>query len=180
MNLSGYTELERALDILSSEFYRRIMTKPFLSSEEAMEHFHETVKATRNEIEAIVTHPITNADIQRVRWHHRCQELKEHARSNRRRPSKYEYILRKEFKRNSKGHVFWWQGIILPYYIVDFVCYRCKLIIEIDGAEHDKKQHWDWMRSKWLSRRGFRIRRFTNQSVLDDPSNIVKSLLPCP
>jgi very-short-patch-repair endonuclease len=52
-------------------------------------------------------------------------------------------------------------------YVVDFVSFEKKLIIEIDGGQHnveDMKNN-DEVRTKWLESQGFRILRFWNNEV---------------
>jgi very-short-patch-repair endonuclease len=58
------------------------------------------------------------------------------------------------------------QQVIGPY-IVDFVCYKKRLIIELDGGQHqlsDKKQY-DHQRTQFLESQGFRVLRFWNHEV---------------
>jgi len=51
-------------------------------------------------------------------------------------------------------------------YIVDFVCFEKKLIIELDGGQHAQDQDDDHRRSEWLQSRGFKVIRFWNHDVL--------------
>jgi very-short-patch-repair endonuclease len=52
-------------------------------------------------------------------------------------------------------------------YIVDFVCLEARLIIEIDGGQHESHQAaYDAKRDTWLRGEGFRILRFWNNDVL--------------
>ncbi|EAU43173.1 hypothetical protein FP2506_10026 [Fulvimarina pelagi HTCC2506] len=52
-------------------------------------------------------------------------------------------------------------------YIVDFACHTLKLVIEIDGAQHnqDANLQRDAERDRWLSSQGYRVVRFTNDDV---------------
>ena len=45
----------------------------------------------------------------------------------------------------------------IGFYIADFVCLSHKLIIEVDGADHDEER--DALRDEFLSRSGFRTLR---------------------
>ncbi len=49
-------------------------------------------------------------------------------------------------------------------YIVDFVCFENRLIIEIDGGQHAKNEK-DVERDKYLSKNGFKVLRFWNNEV---------------
>lgn len=53
-------------------------------------------------------------------------------------------------------------------YIVDFVSFEKKLIIEIDGGQHNENQtiENDKFRTKWLNSQGYRVIRFWNHDVL--------------
>ncbi len=53
-------------------------------------------------------------------------------------------------------------------YIVDFISFDKKMIIEIDGGQHNEGQirEKDEQRRTWLEGEGFRIIRFWNNDVL--------------
>lgn len=53
-------------------------------------------------------------------------------------------------------------------YIVDFVCIEKKLIIELDGGQHneDKQQEYDKCRTEFLNGLGFNVIRFWNNEIL--------------
>jgi very-short-patch-repair endonuclease len=46
-------------------------------------------------------------------------------------------------------------------YIADFVCQDCKLIVELDGSQHEGSEH-DKERDAWLTSIGYRVMRFWN------------------
>jgi very-short-patch-repair endonuclease len=52
-------------------------------------------------------------------------------------------------------------------YVVDFVCFDKRLIIEIDGGQHNEDQiiARDELRTVWLEDQGFRVIRFWNNDV---------------
>jgi 5-methyltetrahydrofolate--homocysteine methyltransferase len=58
-------------------------------------------------------------------------------------------------------------------FIVDFYCGKPKLIIEIDGEVHLNNPPRDAERTKILQALGFRLIRFTNDEVLDNPAAIL-------
>jgi very-short-patch-repair endonuclease len=49
-------------------------------------------------------------------------------------------------------------------YIVDFVCLERRLIIELDGSQHEGSSS-DPTRDAWLKTQGFRILRFWNINI---------------
>ena len=54
---------------------------------------------------------------------------------------------------------------VIGRYIVDFVCYEKRLIIEVDGGQHADRKI-DLVRDNWLKKQGFNILRFWNNEVL--------------
>jgi very-short-patch-repair endonuclease len=56
-------------------------------------------------------------------------------------------------------------------YILDFVCFEHKLIIEIDGGQHAESAY-DETRDAWLMARGFTVLRFWNSEVLVNPAGV--------
>ena len=56
-------------------------------------------------------------------------------------------------------------------YIVDFVCFQARLIVEADGSQHIGSSY-DGARDGWLRDQGFRILRFWNNDVLARPDSI--------
>ena len=65
------------------------------------------------------------------------------------------------------GHRFRRQAPIGPY-IVDFVCFENKLVIEVDGGQHAEQADYDDARTAWLESQGFRVLRFWNNQVLQE------------
>jgi len=51
-------------------------------------------------------------------------------------------------------------------YIADFVCHEARLIVEIDGGQHDHSSPQEAERSGFLRNEGYRILRFWNNEVL--------------
>ena len=51
-------------------------------------------------------------------------------------------------------------------FIVDFVCFAQKLVVEVDGGQHTDAQAPDLVRTRWLESQGFDVIRFWNDDVL--------------
>src|SRR5205823_7942754 len=47
-------------------------------------------------------------------------------------------------------------------YIADFVCHEARLIVEIDGGQHDRSSPREAERTGFLQNQGYRIVRFWN------------------
>ncbi|MDP3432920.1 MAG: class I tRNA ligase family protein, partial [Bacteroidota bacterium] len=77
-----------------------------------------------------------------------------------------------------EGYKFRRQHII-DEFIVDFVCLKENLVVEIDGGYHDKPeiQEADKLRTEILESLGYRIIRFTNEEVLGNIDGVLESIL---
>lgn len=62
-----------------------------------------------------------------------------------------------------------------PYgdFILDFVCLEIKLVVEVDGGQHNQSTQ-DVLRDQALSAAGFRVMRFWNNQVLNDIESVVE------
>jgi very-short-patch-repair endonuclease len=58
-------------------------------------------------------------------------------------------------------------------YVADFANLRAKIVIEIDGGQHDESQK-DKIRDRFLSGRGFRVLRFWNSDVLRSTEEVLE------
>ncbi len=65
----------------------------------------------------------------------------------------------------------------LGMYIVDFVCFEAKLIIELDGSQHQVASQQDTKRDCWLNTQGFRVLRFWNNEFLQNREGCLESIL---
>ena len=88
-----------------------------------------------------------------------------------------------------RGHVLWrelrahrFEGFKfkrqepLGSYVVDFICYEAKLIVELDGGHHSNQREADVRRTHWLESRGFQVLRFWNNDVLTNVEGVMKEL----
>jgi very-short-patch-repair endonuclease len=66
-----------------------------------------------------------------------------------------------------EGHQFRRQ---VPFgrYIADFVCHEAKLIVEIDGGQHNLSSEREVLRTRFLESQGYRVLRFWNNEVLEN------------
>ena len=56
-------------------------------------------------------------------------------------------------------------------YIVDFICFANRLIIEADGSQHSESQY-DADRDAYLTGQGFRVLRFWNNEILTNTEGV--------
>lgn len=80
--------------------------------------------------------------------------------------------------RNLSNYKFRRQYPIEPY-IVDFLCFSHKLIVELDGGHHNEEQQiiYDTERSDYLESKGFVILRFWNNQVLGETEVVLNQIL---
>jgi len=62
-------------------------------------------------------------------------------------------------------------------YVVDFVCFSHKLVVEIDGGQHGQSTLAEERRSAFLVAEGFRILRFWNNEVLENREGVCARIL---
>ena len=78
--------------------------------------------------------------------------------------------------RQLAGYKFRRQAI-LGSYIVDFVCFEKRLVIEVDGGHHGEQAGYDRQRAEWLESQGFRVLRFWNNDVLGQLDGVAQAIL---
>ena len=61
-------------------------------------------------------------------------------------------------------------------YIVDFVCLEEKLVIEVDGGQHNEMQVSDITWAEWLRKEGFKVLRFWNHEVLTQIEDVKETI----
>jgi 5-methyltetrahydrofolate--homocysteine methyltransferase len=109
---------------------------------------------------------------------YRDDNQREFARALRNQPTDAERRLW-HFLRAQKlqGRKFRHQAAIGPY-LVDFVCFADKFIVELDGPQHlgpEAVEH-DKQRTNWLATRGFRVARFRNQELDENIRAVVDAI----
>jgi very-short-patch-repair endonuclease len=73
--------------------------------------------------------------------------------------------------RQTEGYRFRRQ-VPLGRFIADFVCHEAKLIVEIDGGQHEPLSEQEMHRTRFLEGQGYRILRFWNNEVLQNPDAV--------
>ena len=96
----------------------------------------------------------------------RDKRLLDFAKDMRKEPTWFEFILWQKLRRRQFGVRFRRQEPIGPY-VVDFVCFKKKLVIELDGESHDDDLS-DAIRDAWFHDRGFFVLRINNDHIRDD------------
>ena len=105
--------------------------------------------------------------------------LRENAKNHKNNPTQAEEILWLQLKgKKLEGYKFRRQHIIYDM-IVDFVCLKEKLVIEVDGKYHNEKEteELDKLKTQILNNRGLRVIRFTNEEVLGNIDAVLDKIL---
>lgn len=65
----------------------------------------------------------------------------------------------------------------LGHYILDFVSYNPRLIIELDGSQHAMQSHYDRTRDAFFAAQGFQILRFWNNDIMENEEGVLATIL---
>ncbi len=80
--------------------------------------------------------------------------------------------------RDLRGHRFeswsFRRQVPMGAYVADFVCHRAKLVIELDGGQHEAGH--DAPRDAWFTARGYRVLRYWNTDVLGNRDGVLEDL----
>ena len=101
--------------------------------------------------------------------------MKEWARKLRKRQSNAETLLWFAIRGLQLGWKLRRQHIIEPY-IVDFVCFEKRFIIELDGEHDDRKGDYDLKRSLWLKSEAIVVARYWTRDFFDNFDEILKTI----
>ena len=99
------------------------------------------------------------------------------ARELRKNPTNAEQALWKHLRmRQIGGYKFRRQQPIGPY-IVDFISFERRVIIEVDGGQHSQQTEYDTERTTWLNAQGYRVLRFWNNQILEEVEAVKAGIL---
>ncbi len=100
-------------------------------------------------------------------------------------------LAQKLRKSGTKGEALLWRDVlkakqhwsyqfnrqfILGDYIVDFICRKLKLIIEIDGSSHFAKSEEDYKRQQFLESLDYTVLRFAESMVIYRIDDVVAEI----
>ena len=111
-------------------------------------------------------------------------KLRSNARTLRRNSTDAERILWSELRDHRLAGAGFRRQVPIDGYIADFVCHAARLVIELDGGQHDWQQASDAMRTRRIEAAGYRVLRFWNHDVIGNLegvlSEIQRALPPTP
>ena len=62
-------------------------------------------------------------------------------------------------------------------YILDLACRTARIAIEIDGSQHIENNERDEARTRFLEQLGWRVMRFWNSEVRENPEGVAEAIL---
>ena len=86
------------------------------------------------------------------------------------------YLWRHLSRRQLGGYKFSRQ-IPVAGFVCDFVCREAKLVVELDGGQHDRQAASDASRSRMIGDEGYRVIRFWNHDVLGNVEGVLQAIL---
>jgi len=103
--------------------------------------------------------------------------LKDHAKENRKEPTKAEEILWQSLRDNRIGYKIRRQHPIETF-IADFICIPKRVVIEVDGGIHDNEEQreFDIFRTKQIEAMGYSVIRFNNEEVINQTELVTQKI----
>ena len=101
---------------------------------------------------------------------------KSRAGAMRRQPTDAERALWHLLRDRRLAQTKWRRQVPLGPYIVDFVCFERRVIVECDGSQHAENAR-DAARDAWLTTQGFTVLRLWNHAVLKERSTVIDTIL---
>jgi very-short-patch-repair endonuclease len=99
-----------------------------------------------------------------------------HAKSLRQNMTDAERRLWYRLRANRFADLKFKRQIPIGPYIVDFVSFSNRLVIEVDGGQHAERRS-DVLRDRWFEDQGFKVLRFWNDDVLRSTNLVLDQIL---
>lgn len=114
-----------------------------------------------------------------MRVRHYDPQLKGSARRLRKNQTEAEKLLWSKIRKRQLMGLKFQRQFELGTYIVDFVCRDLKVIVELDGGQHNEQETrlYDQQRTLYLESLGFKILRFWNNDVMENIDGVLESIV---
>ena len=100
-------------------------------------------------------------------------ERREFSRLLRKQPTKAEDILWRRLRVSRFSAAKFRRQVPFDRFVVDFYCHAAKLVVELDGKQHEWFAEYDAERTNVLESRGVRVVRFANAEVEADLDSVL-------
>lgn len=102
--------------------------------------------------------------------------LKQNAKNLRNNPTPQEQKMWNLLRKKQFHGLRFLRQYIIGQYIVDFICRSEKIIIEIDGGQHNENINYDSKRTEYLEMLGYKVVRFWNNEIDNNISGVYQKL----
>ena len=99
------------------------------------------------------------------------------ARTLRKRSTEAEKLLWSRLRGRRFEGIKFKRQVPIANYIVDFVALDLKIVIEVDGGQHDVRAAQDAQRTRVLEEWGYHVVRFWNNDVLGNIDGVLEAIL---
>src|SRR5262245_27838736 len=105
-------------------------------------------------------------------------EMTQRAKSMRKEKTPAEALLWEHLRAKRLRGSKWRQQYPIGGYIPDFYCPESRLVIELDGAQHNEPdaEAYDAIRTRAFGTTGIRVIRFSNAEVMNDTDRVLKAI----
>ena len=109
--------------------------------------------------------------------HHRptTKRIRDFAKKMRREPTDAEAKMWRLLRDRRLAQFKFRRQVPFQNFILDFVCFEKRLVVEIDGSQHADSER-DTAREAVLLAEGFRIARYWNNDVLQRPAAVLDDI----
>ena len=104
-------------------------------------------------------------------------QARDNANKLRKTQTPEERLLWKRLKDRRLGIYKFRRQVPIDHVIVDFCCFKSRLIIELDGYSHKNTKIEDYSRDKYLKSQGFTIIRVWNSEIKRDIEKVIGKII---
>jgi very-short-patch-repair endonuclease len=104
-----------------------------------------------------------------------AKRIRHFAKDMRREPTAAEAAMWRLLRDRRLSQYKFRRQVPFQKFILDFVCFEKRIVIEIDGGQHAESAR-DTIRDSILKAEGFRIERYWNNDVLQQPSAVLEDI----
>jgi very-short-patch-repair endonuclease len=99
------------------------------------------------------------------------------AKELRRNMTEAEKLLLSKIRRDQIDGLPFRKQVPIGDYIADFACLPIKLVLEVDGGQHDARKAQDDARTAVLEAQGYRVLRFWNNEVSGNIEGVLQMIV---
>jgi very-short-patch-repair endonuclease len=103
-------------------------------------------------------------------------EHREFARALRKQPTKAEDMLWRRLRGSGFHGAKFRRQAPFDRFVVDFYCHSAKLVVELDGKQHEWFAEYDAERTRVLESRGVSVIRFANVDLENDLDRVLAQI----